>query len=75
MIFVKISAQIFLKETGKIDTVDFEGKYEFGKEVQELFDISNMLRKIAFTERSADISDAPNKKLDIEVRKEIVRKI
>lgn len=75
MIFVKISAQIFLKETGKIDTVDFEGKYEFGKEVQELFDISNMPRKIAFTERSADISDAPNKKLDIEVRKEIVRKI
>ena len=69
-----IMAQLFLKEVGKIDTMDFEGKYEFGKELQELFDISCILRGMAFTELHSDISNALDKRLDICSRKEIIRK-
>ncbi len=68
-----IMAQIFLKEIGKIDEMNFEGKYEFEKELQEVFEISNILRGIAFTELGSEISSALSKQLTVEARKEIVR--
>lgn len=68
-----IMAQIFLKELGIIDKMNFDGSYKFGKELQELFDVSNILRGIAFVERSEDISNALDKKLDLVARKNIIK--
>lgn len=68
-----IMAQIFLREIGKIDEVSYEGKYEFSKELNELFEISNILRGIAYTELNAEISSPLSKGLTVEVRKEIIR--
>ncbi len=67
-----IMAQIFLKEIGKINSVSYEGKYEFGKELGELFDISNILRGIAFVELADEISNALEKGLSVEERKKII---
>ena len=69
-----IMAQIFLKAVGKIEEVDYEGEYTYGKELGELFEVSKMLRGIAFAERRSDISDALSRRLEISERKEIMRR-
>lgn len=69
-----IMAQIFLKAVGRIDKEDFRGEYTYSKELQALFDVSDILRGIAFTERSADIANALENNLSIQNRKEIIRK-
>ncbi len=69
-----IMAQIFLKAVGKIDEVDFEGEYKLENELGELFEVSEILRGIAFSEREADISKALDKRMEVSNRKEIIRK-
>ncbi len=69
-----IMAQIFLKALGKIEKANFTGEYTYSKELRELFDVSDILRGIAFTERSAEISNALENTLSVEARKEIIRK-
>lgn len=68
-----IMAQIFLSAIGKIEKADFSGEYTYSKELRELFDISDVLRGIAFTERSQELTDALEKRLSIEDRKAIIR--
>lgn len=70
-----IMAQIFLKEIDAINTMDFSGKYSFSPVLYKVFDVSNILRGMAFTKRSRELQNALSLGLTIEKRKEIVRKM
>ena len=69
-----IMAQIFLNAIGKTESPDFIGAYEFSPALRELFDVSDVLRGIAYIERNLNIAEPLQKGLSVEARKEFAKK-
>jgi lysophospholipase L1-like esterase len=69
-----IMAEIFLQAIGRKTEVDFSGEFEFKGALRELFDISDILRGIAYIERNLNIAEPLEKGLTVEARKDFARK-
>jgi hypothetical protein len=67
-------AQIFLEAVGKVEKPDLTGEFEFKGALRELFDISDILRGIAYIERNLNIAEPLEKGLTVEARKDFARK-